>query len=177
MSRTASRTTYSPEIADKILGRMIAGLSVTRIARQPGMPAKSSIMKWVETRPDFREVYLRAQEGRGCTYAEKAVECENELDDIIRMMMTRRISTDIGRAMIYAVRVKIDTFKWAAGRMAPKIFGSQVEQPEQVDRNMPAPAPTDTSAVRRRFTLQVFEHGERPALKLVNGGETSSSQH
>lgn len=118
---------YSPEVADKILGRMIAGLSVTRIARQPGMPTKAAIMKWVETRPDFREVYLRAQEGRGCTYAEKAVESEHELDDIIRLLMMKRIQVDVARMMILAVRVKIDTFKWAAGRMAPKIFGEKVD--------------------------------------------------
>ncbi|MDB5612133.1 MAG: hypothetical protein JWP25_9033 [Bradyrhizobium sp.] len=117
---------YSPEVADKILGRMIAGLSVTRIARQPGMPTKAAIMKWVETKPEFREVYLRAQEGRGCTYAEKAVEAEYELNDIIRMMLTKQILPSVGRAIISAVQAKIDVFKWGAGRMAPKIFGERV---------------------------------------------------
>jgi hypothetical protein len=118
---------YSPEVADKILGRMIAGLSVTRIARQPGMPTKAAIMKWVETKPEFREVYLRAQEGRGCTYAEKAVECEGDYNAAIADVRSRRITPSQAMAIINGLRAKVDVFKWAAGRMAPKIFGEKVD--------------------------------------------------
>lgn len=55
---------------------------------------------------------MRALEARGCSYGEQVV-------DIAHRVMAGELAPDVGR-------VAIDGLKWAASRMAPRVYGDRV---------------------------------------------------
>lgn len=103
---------YSPQLAATIVARLSGGLSLRRLCRQNGMPNVATVLRWVGERADFREQYVRALEARGCAYGEQVV-------DVAHRVMAGELAPDVGR-------VAIDGLKWAASRMAPRVYGDRV---------------------------------------------------
>ena len=52
---------YSPELADRVVERMIEGESLRQICARPDMPARRSIFHWLQNNTDFREKYELAR--------------------------------------------------------------------------------------------------------------------
>jgi transposase-like protein len=56
-------TRYTPELADKIVGEVTSGKTLTDVCREPGMPSITTIKHWVaDNRADFTARYRQAQE-------------------------------------------------------------------------------------------------------------------
>lgn len=110
--RTGRPSLYSPALAAKITARLAGGLSLRRLCRQDDMPALTTVMRWVGENAAFREQYVRALEARGCGYGEQVV-------DVAQRVMAGELPPD-------AARVGIDGLKWAAARMAPRVYGDRV---------------------------------------------------
>jgi hypothetical protein len=47
------RVTWSEEVAERILAGLTEGLGLRVICRQPGMPTRANVMRWMRARPDF----------------------------------------------------------------------------------------------------------------------------
>lgn len=64
----AGKTTYTPEMGERIYEHIVSGLSLDKIARLPGMPCKVTILRWVVENPAFEKLYDRAKEAQieGC---------------------------------------------------------------------------------------------------------------
>lgn len=103
---------YSPELAAKITARLAGGLSLRRVCRADEMPHVATVMRWFGENAGFREQYARAMEARGMGYAEQIV-------DVGQRVLAGEIAPD-------AARVGIDALKWAAARMAPRVYGDRV---------------------------------------------------
>lgn len=110
--RTGRPSGYTPELAAKIIARLASGLSLRRVCRADDMPSTSTVMRWFGENAGFREQYARAMEARGFGYADQVV-------DIAQRVLLREIPPD-------AARVGIDGLKWAAARMAPRVYGDRV---------------------------------------------------
>lgn len=107
---------YTQAVADAICDRLAEGESLRAICRDEGMPAISTVFKWLgkpENAP-FVEQYARAREEQA----------ENDADKV----------TDLGdrcaRGEIdpQAARVAIDAAKWSAGKRLPKKYGDKIQQ-------------------------------------------------
>lgn len=126
MSDIGRPTDYTPELAAKIC-EAIAGSSkgIERLCKaHKEWPDKSTIMRWVNRHPEFRDQYARA----------KASQIEAIVDEIIDIADTPPkdhydTHEDISRA-----KLRIDTRKWLASKLAPKIYGDQKAQ-HDVDIN------------------------------------------
>lgn len=112
MAKTGRPSLYTPELAQRIVARIAGGLSLRRVCRSPGMPTKSTVFRWVAERAEFRDQYTRAMETRGALHGE-------EVSDIADDCLAGRIPPDVAR-------VAMDGKKWAASRMAPKLYGDRV---------------------------------------------------
>jgi transposase-like protein len=56
-------TRYTPELADKIVGEVTSGKTLTDVCREPGMPHVKTVRTWVaDNREDFTARYRQAQE-------------------------------------------------------------------------------------------------------------------
>jgi hypothetical protein len=101
---------YTREVADKVLEALIE--KPLRAACEPdGMPAKSTVMKWVALDvDDFSDRYAQVMRVRALAWSEELVDIADE-----------RGADPQDR------RVRIDTRKWLLSKVLPKVYGDKVE--------------------------------------------------
>jgi hypothetical protein len=106
---------YSDELFVELCDRIAEGRSLRSVCSDADMPAKKSVFQWLATNPALSDQYARACEERAEYLAELAlIEANNE-------------STESGA--VARDRLKVDTIKWFASKLAPKKYGdrSQVD--------------------------------------------------
>lgn len=96
-------TLYTEELAAQILELMSEGKLVTEICRMDGMPARTTLHRWTEERPDFGTAYARARVFQAEAVGEQA-------------FLTGRD----GQGDAARVRVAMDAGRWLASRINPE---------------------------------------------------------
>lgn len=118
-----------PDVMSAILDRIAAGESVRAIARDPAMPAMSSIFKELSNNPAFAEQYARACEIRADAMFEEMFEIA---DDGRNDWMEFNGEGDgnsgwrVNGEHVQRSKLRLDTRKWALARMNPKKYGDRV---------------------------------------------------
>lgn len=110
---TGRPSEFNQETADEICERIAGGESVISICKDEGMPAKSTVMKWLNKFPGFADQYARAGELRGEADAD-------QVNYIGHLVLAGKIKPDAGR-------VAMDAAKWSAEKRAMKKYGAKVE--------------------------------------------------
>lgn len=100
-------SSYSADIADHIVERLIEGDSLRTICAADAMPNRSTVLRWLDDDPDFAARYARAREMQG-----------DFMDDLI--LEAANTTTPENAA---AARVKIDAYKWRASKLKAKVYG------------------------------------------------------
>lgn len=111
---------YTPETANEIC-RLIAG-GTTLIAitgakgamAMPGMPDYSTVMRWLDKWPEFRDNYARARDKQADFYAD-------EVADLGRQVLVNPKDSN-------AYRVAGDLLKWQAMIRAPRRYSERMHQ-------------------------------------------------
>jgi len=103
-------TKYSLEWAERFCELLAQGRSVAVICAGPDMPSQQSVYTWLKQDEDFLERYARAREAQ----ADKLFKECLEIADAAR-------PEDVNVA-----RLRVDTRKWAAARLAPKKYGDRI---------------------------------------------------
>ncbi|MCA3573119.1 MAG: hypothetical protein IOC86_04330 [Aestuariivirga sp.] len=117
---------FRPEVGDAICERLVNGESLRAICRDPEMPSVGVVLRWVaegDIQADesgkgmseahaalrrFREQYLRARQ-------EQADVLADEIIDIADRATDPQIA-----------RLQIDSRKWYAGKVRPKVYGEGI---------------------------------------------------
>lgn len=114
-------TIYTEELAKTICQRIANGESVRSIARDDSMPAASTIFDWALNNPIFSEHYVRAKE------IGAEIEFE-ELQDMADSAKTSIVGDDKSdNARVQAVKLSVDTKKWALSKKLPKKYGDKLD--------------------------------------------------
>lgn len=119
----AGKSTYTPELGEKICEHIAAGLSLDKIAALPGMPAKVTILKWAVENPDFDKLYDLAKEAQ----------IEGKMDDIDalndEMVEAAEIEEDPKRAnvRVHAIQNKIQNRIRLAQSLRRRKYGDKVQ--------------------------------------------------
>lgn len=100
---------YSDAMADHICEMIANGQSLATICKKWDTPSVSTVFRWLEKMPGFREDYARARECQG----DKAY---SEIIDIEKDLANKKIDAQ-------SARVLIDSKKWRAGKMQPSVYG------------------------------------------------------
>ena len=123
---------YTEEIAHEICTRLGLGESLRKICRDDHAPSLATVMLWLNTKPDFLEQYTRA----------RAIQAETQFDELIDIVdqppelsyVTDKngelVEVKFDSSYVAWMKLRVDTRKWTAARMAPKKYGEQ-KQPEQ----------------------------------------------
>ena len=129
MSETATvgrPSDYGPEIANTICERLADGESLREICRDDAMPAKSTIMIWLGLHEEFADQYARAREAQADHIFDEILDIS---DDATNDWMTRRqgeeIITVADHEHIARSKLRVDSRKWMAGKLAPKKYGEK----------------------------------------------------
>lgn len=103
----ARPSSYTPELAQEICGRLAEGETIRKICRDPDMPAWATVWRWLQASEEFRAQYAQAREAQAHFIAEQAVE-------------DAEIAEDAAKG-----RLAFDARRWFAGKIAPKVYGEK----------------------------------------------------
>lgn len=101
-------STYSEEITDRICNLMTGGMSLRKICMQDDFPDAATVYRWLDKYEQFRDKYARAREAA----------TEDMLEEILEIADSTEIDPN-------DKRVRIDTRKWAMGKLKPKKYGER----------------------------------------------------
>lgn len=126
--KTGRPSGYSTEIAEVICQRLSEGESLRQICRNEDMPGKSSVMRWLDEREDFREQYARAHLLQADHFADEILEIADDgsNDWIERETRSGNTIESADHEHINRSRLRVDARKWLMARMAPKKYGDKV---------------------------------------------------
>ncbi len=118
---------YSQELFDKICERIADGESLRTICADGGMPSKANVFRWLSANKDAADQYARAREVQADTLFDEMLDIA---DDARNDWMERRGEEDAGWVAngehIQRSRLRIDSRKWMAGKLRPKVYGDKV---------------------------------------------------
>lgn len=126
---------FSPECAAAICLRLTEGESLRAICSDAEMPSKVTVLNWLSDgkHPEFLAQYARARESQADALVE---ECLEIADDGTNDWMERRSEAEKGAGVntgwvlngehVQRSRLRVDTRKWWAARLAPKKYGDKV---------------------------------------------------
>ncbi len=118
---------YTPELAAVICERLAEGETLRSICRDVAMPDKATVLRWLadKAKADFRDQYAHAREMQADALFDEALEIADNA--------TGDWSTDkdgkktLDHEHIQLSRLRVDTRKWAAGKLAPKRYGDKLQ--------------------------------------------------
>jgi hypothetical protein len=122
MKKHRKRIAYSEKLAARICRSIAQGKSLRKTLKAPGMPSKGVVMDWLQARQDFADAYRQARV-RGI---------EHHVDEIIDL------ADSANQDNAAAVRLKVDTRKWLASKLAPKMYGDRTILEPDLPPVMPA---------------------------------------
>lgn len=123
---------YNARIARAICERLMQGEALMDICEDPRMPSKRTVIRWLADPrlADFREMY----------YFARRVAAEIRIDEIfeiadntnhdwteVRNSDGELVALKPNNEAIQRSRVRIDTRKWYAMKMMPKIYGDKTQ--------------------------------------------------
>lgn len=101
--------THKPETVEALLQALADGRGLVSICREEGMPARSTVYRWLEEDLAFRDRYARARETQADTLFDEIVEIADAEPDVNR------------------ARLRVDARKWVAGKLKPKVYGERLD--------------------------------------------------
>ncbi len=120
-------TRYTEAIAVKICRRLAEGESLRKICKNTSMPAISTVMGWLfdGKHAEFSEQYAHARDLQADKLFDEALEIADATsDDWITTEDDKKI---LDHEHVQRSRLRVDTRKWAAGKLAPKRYGDKLQ--------------------------------------------------
>ncbi len=135
---------YSHDLALEICAHLASGKSLKSFCAKVGKPSRDTVYKWLFERQDFADLYARARGAQADTLA----------DEVIHIGMTTSQKT------AHRDRVRMDAFKWAAAKLAPRKYGDK----QQIEHKGSVPVDDRPS-----------KHAPEWLKQRLDGGDTKRS--
>jgi len=110
---------FSQDIADKICERMIEGEDLVEICKDPAMPSRATVYRWMAEHPAFETQCARAREGLADFEANKIAKLAESCTEL----------------NAHSTKVKLSALQWLAAKRAPKRWGDKIELDAKVEVN------------------------------------------
>ena len=150
----ARQSKYSDKIATEICQRIAEGECLPAVCRDPKMPSKRAVMTWL-TLPEhqtFRAMYAAAREMQ----ADALFDLMRDIADDGRNDYMERQRKDGSKEVVFdheniqRSKLRVDTLKWQASKLAPKKYGDLVRTESTVEVTDKR---TDTQIIARLTAL------------------------
>lgn len=130
--RLQQTSKYSEAMATKICEQLMLQRSLKEIASEPNMPSMRTIVRWLAdpAMVGFREMYYYARRVQAEIYIDEIFEiADDSSGDYKKVWNSKHEEYDIvpDNEHIQRSRVRIDTRKWFAAKMVPRIYGEKIE--------------------------------------------------
>ena len=109
--------TYVAEQVTDIQQRLVAeiqtGRSLRQVCTDEGMPHFTTVLRWVALDADFASKYARARTAQADTLFDRMEAVEE--------------AVAAGTMDSHAARVVLDSMRWRASKLAPKVYGDRLD--------------------------------------------------
>ena len=125
--KTGRPSLYTEALAAEICRRLAEGESLRSICRDEAMPDKATVLRWLadEAKADFRDQYVLAREMQADALFDEALEIA---DDALGDWAVDKDGKKVfDHEHVQRSRLRVDTRKWAAGKLAPKRYGDKIQ--------------------------------------------------
>src|SRR5277367_185696 len=142
-NRPGRKSRFTEELADLICERIANGESLHAICGEDGMPAQSSVFKWLIEHADFAEKYAHARIAQADVLFDEMLHiADTPVVGVKTITKASGVETVEGD-MIEHRRLQIDARKWIIARMAPKKYGDK----QALEHSGPDGGPMEVAAV------------------------------
>jgi hypothetical protein len=118
----ARPSSYQPRVAAKVLAELAEGKSLRAVCDEPGMPARTTVLRWLAAREDFRLAY---DEARQVGTYRVVDDIDQMLDDLPKLVREAHDSGVNENALVQALRTQLDGKKWLLSKIMPSRFGDR----------------------------------------------------
>lgn len=119
---------FSEEIFDRICDRMSEGAGLREICAEPGMPSRSTVLRWIKDNKERSDHYQQAREAGFDWIAEEIIRISDDATgDNITEERDGKSVTLPNHANVQRARLQVDSRKWILSKIAPRKYGDKVE--------------------------------------------------
>ncbi len=126
-AKTGRPSLYTEALAAKLCLRLAEGETLRSVCRDDAMPGKTTVLRRLADKKnaDFRDQYAHARELQADSLFDEALEIA---DDVSGDWSTDKDGKKVlDHEHIQRSRLRVDTRKWAAGKLAPKKYGDKLD--------------------------------------------------
>jgi hypothetical protein len=166
---TGRPSEFTQEMADAICELIADGQSLRAICTREEMPCKATVFKWLSQQPLFADQYARAREAQADTIFDEILDIADDAsnDFMQRTGQDGEVAWQVNGEHIQRSRLRIDSRRWMAGKLRPKVYGDKQDITLKVN---PLEEATDDDLKRR---LRDLEDIIRPVIGAEGSGGDS----
>jgi len=126
---------YTEELANEICVRLGLGESLRKICLDERIPSMATVMTWLSRKPEFLEQYTRAREIQAETQFDELIDIVDQPPELSHITNNKGelVEVKFDSSYVAWMKLRVDTRKWTAARMAPKKYGEQKTAEETND--------------------------------------------
>jgi len=115
---------WSADIEDEIFNRIAEGQAVRSICKDDWLPSERTFYKRLSEDPEFTQRYVRAREAQADAIFEECLSiADSQEGDVVIVDGKESVNHDV----IARAKLRIDTRKWMAGKLRPKVYGEKLD--------------------------------------------------
>ena len=129
-------STYNEETADQICNELACSdRGLVAICAGDHMPAERTVYQWLAAHEEFAQKYARAKEMQGEFLAAQilSISDDGSADMVTRYREDGTEYQVVDQEHIQRSRLRVDSRKWLASKLAPKKYGDRLELAGSVD--------------------------------------------
>ncbi len=125
--KTGRPSLYTEALAAKICRRLADGEPLRAICADKVMPDKATVLRWLadKAKADFRDQYAHAREMQADALFDEALEIADDTSGDWAVDKDGKKTLD--HEHVQRSRLRVDTRKWAAGKLAPKRYVDKLQ--------------------------------------------------
>lgn len=125
---TGRPSEFSQRVADVICNRLADGESLRTICADDAMPHRATVFRWLAADEAFRDQYAAAREAQAETLFEEMLEIADDSSGDVKLVGKDGEEREVcDGEFVQRSKLRVDTRKWMASKLAPKKYGDQIE--------------------------------------------------
>ena len=127
ITKTGRPSSYTEQMANLICIRLAEGESLNKICKEEGMPDKATVFRWLASDASFCDKYARARELQAETQFDELIDIVDQPPELsyVTDKNGELVEVKFDSSYVAWMKLRVDTRKWTAARMAPKKYGEQ----------------------------------------------------
>lgn len=119
-STRAPQVHYSDDLLEKMMELVATGTSLSKVCELPGMPDRTTVLRWIAKDPNIKTRYDSAIAMRAEMHADQIIE-------IADTPASAEFCSPKDPSGVNHRRLQIDARKWIVCKLLPKVYGDKPE--------------------------------------------------